>query len=333
MSNVYTDLRERPQIDDTRPLISVIMPARNAEAYVEEAIASVLEQTLPEIELIVVDDRSNDSTYAIVSRLAQADPRLRLLEGTGRGPGAARNHALAGARGDWVALVDADDRIAPTRLASLLNLAVTAKAQIAADNLLAFYTDGSLSHLWLENAQWREVTEVRLKDLIAPQQIEGRDLGYLKPLLDLGWIRKQEINYNEDLSIGEDFDFVARALVRGARYVFSPEAGYHYRRHSASTSYRISVAQLDAMIHAAESLAADVSGTGEQLTLYARIVELRLDRRFATLVNDFKRGRALALAEAAREPGLRRRLLAAAHGGLRRRLRTWLPNTHPPRLV
>ncbi len=97
--------------DDTKnALISVIMPCYNAAAYVEEAIVSVLEQTYPHNEVIVVDDGSQDASREIVTRLGEAHPgRIRLYQQDRKGPYPARNLGLSHARGEFVAFLDADD--------------------------------------------------------------------------------------------------------------------------------------------------------------------------------------------------------------------------------
>ncbi len=101
-------------------LISVVMPCHNAAPHVEEAIASVLRQTYPQIELIVVNDGSTDGSTDIVERLAAAHPgRITVLHQTNSGPYAARNRGLAQAHGNFVAFLDADDTWHPDALKQL----------------------------------------------------------------------------------------------------------------------------------------------------------------------------------------------------------------------
>jgi len=91
-------------------LISVVMPCYNAAPYVEEAIGCVLQQSYRNVELIVVDDGSNDASMQIVERLAAGNPgRITVLHQTNSGPYAARNHGLSHARGNFIAFLDADD--------------------------------------------------------------------------------------------------------------------------------------------------------------------------------------------------------------------------------
>lgn len=99
-------------------MISVVLPAYNAEATLEAAIASILDQTDPRFELIVVDDGSTDATAAVVARAAARDPRVVPVSIPHGGIVAALNEGLARARGALVARMDADDRSAPGRLAA-----------------------------------------------------------------------------------------------------------------------------------------------------------------------------------------------------------------------
>jgi len=100
------------------PLVSVVMPVWNAEATLGEAVASVRAQTLPDWELILVDDASTDGSPGLIARLAAAEPRIRpIRRATNGGAAAARNAAIAASRGRLVAFLDADDRWYPEKLA------------------------------------------------------------------------------------------------------------------------------------------------------------------------------------------------------------------------
>jgi teichuronic acid biosynthesis glycosyltransferase TuaG len=99
-------------------LVSVIMPAFNAERYVAEAIGSVLAQTYTNLELIVVDDCSDDTTARIAREFSDKDARVRVIQSEGNsGPGPARNVGIANARGRYIAFLDSDDLWLPQKLA------------------------------------------------------------------------------------------------------------------------------------------------------------------------------------------------------------------------
>lgn len=102
---------------ESTPLVSVIMPAYNAEKYIEQAIRSVQKQTVRSWELIVVDDRSTDKTAEQIRRLAAEDMRIiPVYSETNHGAAESRNIALRQCRGEFVALLDADDVWHPQKL-------------------------------------------------------------------------------------------------------------------------------------------------------------------------------------------------------------------------
>jgi len=100
-----------------RPLVSVILPVRNAGRWLQEAVASILAQSFPEFELIVVDDHSDDGC---VARLGACDPRVRIMQSAGHGVSRAFSTGFECAQGDFIARMDADDIALPTRLETQL---------------------------------------------------------------------------------------------------------------------------------------------------------------------------------------------------------------------
>lgn len=103
-------------MNQDNPLVSVIMLMKNAENFVVEAIESVLNQTFNNIELIVVDDRSDDNSRRLVEEVS--DSRIKLLTGEGQGVAIAFNKALEAANGDYICRCDADDLFPEIRLAT-----------------------------------------------------------------------------------------------------------------------------------------------------------------------------------------------------------------------
>jgi glycosyltransferase involved in cell wall biosynthesis len=97
------------------PLISVLLPAYNAERYIRQAIDSILAQTCGNFECIVIDDGSTDQTAGILNRYAAKDPRVIVKSGPNQGVSNSLNTALQMARGEVIARMDADDICLPTR--------------------------------------------------------------------------------------------------------------------------------------------------------------------------------------------------------------------------
>lgn len=104
-------------------MVSVIIPAYNEEKYLRECVQSVLAQDFRDMEVIIVNDGSTDSTPRIIRELAAGDPRIRPLDRPNGGMSAARNSALDIARGEWVTFVDADDMLLPGALTAMTDAA------------------------------------------------------------------------------------------------------------------------------------------------------------------------------------------------------------------
>jgi glycosyltransferase involved in cell wall biosynthesis len=98
------------------PVVTVLLPARNAESTVARAVDSLLGGTLRDIRILAVDDGSTDSTHQVLQGLAARDPRVEVLDGQGRGLVAALQLALSQATSPYVARMDADDEALPRRL-------------------------------------------------------------------------------------------------------------------------------------------------------------------------------------------------------------------------
>lgn len=91
------------------PKISIIIPVYNTEEYVEEAIRSIINQTVREIEIIVVNDGSTDNSLGIITKLADTDSRIRIYSQKNQGQAVARNFGLEKAKGEYLYFMDSDD--------------------------------------------------------------------------------------------------------------------------------------------------------------------------------------------------------------------------------
>ena len=113
------------------PVVSVVMPAYNAEKYIEEAIHSVQAQTMTNWELIVIDDGSKDKTGGIIRGIAKKDCRIRYIKNeTNVGVAKTRNTGISISRGQYVALLDSDDLWYPEKLEKQLVLAEESDADV-----------------------------------------------------------------------------------------------------------------------------------------------------------------------------------------------------------
>ena len=223
------------------PKITVLIACYNAHATIARAIESVLTQTEQNFEIMIVDDGSTDNTTNIVK--TYSDPRISLISmATNRGPSSARNAGLEKAKGQWIAILDADDFFEPSRLETVLNHAQTSKADIVSDCLKQVDENGTLLDIFPGKDSLTQDT------ITTEFYLNHPDLGYLKPLFRRAFLEHHALFYDPDLRLAEDYDFVLRALLKGARYVFNKSVNYNYTRHAHSTSYRAKTDQINALI-------------------------------------------------------------------------------------
>lgn len=210
--------------------ISIIIPAYNAQDTLARTLESVLVQTCPDYEVIIIDDGSQDETKALAQSYCDKDERFQLIsyEKNG-GVSHARNQGLKVAQGKWLALLDADDWMAPQRLERLNMAAETLGADVVFDNLrvispktlktifiTCFGDEGATSALSVSEYFRRDTPYNKFA------------IGYASPFVRTSFIREKEITYNTDYSLGEDFAFTATALIEGARTFILPFADYYY---------------------------------------------------------------------------------------------------------
>lgn len=94
-------------------LISIIVPVYNVELYLDKCIQSILAQSYPNFELLLIDDGSSDGSKEICDKYAKLDSRIRVFHRINGGVSSARNAGLEKAKGDWIAFIDADDWVFP----------------------------------------------------------------------------------------------------------------------------------------------------------------------------------------------------------------------------
>lgn len=214
-------------------MVSVIMPAFNTGRWIDCAIRSALNQTLTEVEVLVVDDRSTADTVAIVQSIK--DDRVRLIrQPENRGVSAARNLALDRAQGTWAAILDSDDWFARRdRLARLVALGEERNADLVADDL--YLVEDGKDYAWgtMLSEKGLRLGGPTLVDLWA---FVKHDLGPIKPVVRMGFLREHGLRYDEGLRMVEDWPFYVECLLAGARLVLAPEPGYCYRIRSGSLS-------------------------------------------------------------------------------------------------
>ncbi len=218
--------------------VSVLIPVFNGENFVGKAIASALGQTVRDIEVVVADNGSTDATWTVVMAFAFADSRVRPLRAlAGQGAAFARNACLEAARGEWIAVLDADDFMLPTRLERLLAFAEQRSAHIVADNQRWFDADGRFLRLAWCPADIPPAVDAAHFVLANLDSRRRAILSYAKPMLRRSLVDAAGLRYDPTLRVGEDYQFLFLLLKAGnILHLLADEALYGYVLTSGSLS-------------------------------------------------------------------------------------------------
>jgi succinoglycan biosynthesis protein ExoO len=302
---------------------SVIIPAYNVSGIIERAIRSAAAQTLPPLEILVIDDCSTDNTVEIVKALAREIPSLDLLSTPANsGPSAARNVGLRAAKGDWIALLDSDDAWRPGRLKRLSEVASATSADLVADNLVMWdaVADVQVKPAYYDlDEPYRQITLLDMFRADDNFNFKNKTFSLMKPIMRRKFLTDHLIVYNEQMKIGEDFALYAETLFNGAKIILITEPHYIYSMPSAPSGrspHSRSIYQtggLSEMCLGFERRYGD--SIGHELRIAMRAYRQTMTRLHQSdVARDFKRkGQyALYVGYLAARPGLVHRLVARA---------------------
>ncbi len=222
------------------PAVSVVMPAYNHETYVGEAVASVLDGPWTDLELVVVDDGSEDRTAEVVAARCD-DARLVLLRQSNRGAHAALNRGLAAARGEVVLILDSDDAFLPERIERCVDrLRSDAGIAVVSSWLEVVDAGGTplaIKHGWSDLPPWPAPAQgPRLSDLGDPR-LALLETNFVATTSNLAF-RRSLVTENglrfRDLRYCHDWDFLLAACAVGRLELLEAPL-VRYRVHGANT--------------------------------------------------------------------------------------------------
>src|ERR1700685_4335184 len=184
---------------------SVLIPAYNVSGIIERAIRSAAEQTLPPLEILVIDDCSTDNTVEVMKALAKEISSIRILSTpVNGGPSTGRNVGLRAAKGNWVAVLDSDDAWKPGRLKRLSEVAAETSADFGADNLVMWdaVRDAQFnkSYYTLSGRQ-KQVSTIDLFDADDNFSFTKESFSLMKPVYRRDFIVDKGLSYNETMKV------------------------------------------------------------------------------------------------------------------------------------
>lgn len=212
--------------------VSVIIPAYNIENYIEKSIKSVIKQTLKEIEIIVVNDGSQDGTLKIIEKLMKEDKRIVLINKKNGGVSQARNDGIKKARGEYISFIDGDDWIEKEYLEDTYVFAKNNNLDMVVTDYYEDYENNKLLYIYdlkLEN-----------KKIISGNKY--RDIFYKNGISNSVWNKlvKKDLYFNnnifflENISMGEDLAVNLRLMYTIKKVGKIEKAYIHYIQRSSS---------------------------------------------------------------------------------------------------
>lgn len=208
-------------------LISVIVPIYKVEEYLDKCITSIVQQTYPNLEIILVDDGSPDSSPAICDHWAQQDERIQVIHKKNGGVSSARNAGLRAAKGQFISFVDPDDYIEP----KMLEMMIAEMRDEQVDVVQCGYNE-----MLNGNVEVHSHSKKRMSADTAVKSLLLWD-GYVQSYLWNKLYRRSilmSVEFCEDLRYGEDTVFIYQALRKAVHFVQIPFVGYCYVRRDNS---------------------------------------------------------------------------------------------------
>ena len=214
--------------------VSVIIPVYNVEAYIEKCLESVLNQTEKNIEILAVDDGSQDASPHLCDVMAEKDSRLRVIHQKNQGVSVARNAGVAAASGEWLCFIDGDDYVAEDYLEELLQCADIPGTDIVVGDYYVLRET--------ENAEYSEFIldkhseDFQEYELIENCMIGNKAVGNVTcvgvpwaKIYRTSFVKKENLKFKDGLKRNQDVIFNLYAFHWAQRVSYYKGAGYFYR--------------------------------------------------------------------------------------------------------
>lgn len=254
--------------------LSVIVPTHNVRTWITETLRSILAQGVAGMEVIVVDDHSEDGTPDAVARLAEKDPRLQVVHASNRGGGSARNEGVRRARGRFIVFADGDDIVPDGAYRALVDSLLESGSEMAIGDYLKFSPNSTWRPTASMTAFDTPLRGVVLADI--PTMIFSRPCW--NKAFDREFWERHEIRF-PDVPRSNDIVPMVTAYVKAQKIDVIDDVVYLYRDRPGSTS----------MTSKASSSASFLSYVSQEKVcarLIAEVDDEELDARYSSLIHD-----------------------------------------------
>lgn len=245
-------------------LVTIIVPVFNVEKYIGDCVNSITNQTYKNLEIILVDDGSNDRSAFLIDQFARADSRINVLHKQNGGVSSARNAGLSVAHGDYVCFVDADDRIAPEFVEYFMSVAVLHNADLvmSTQTIEGSLEEESINHkfeVWTSEKSTSEILYAKFP------------IGCWNKIFKRSVIVENNMSFPVGFFMGEGLNFITNFAQIAKKIVATNRALYFYRRDNLdSATTAISVNKMENALNAIKYIR-------ENLTIKSRKIKTALD--------------------------------------------------------
>lgn len=244
---------KKPDTAATTPLVSIIVPAYNAEDFIGECLASITNQTYENLEIIVVDDGSTDSTPNIIRDFCALDSRVSLIQQQNQYAGVARNTGMDFAKGDYLLFLDADDFFDSTMVEKMIDRAQETSSDVIIcksnfyDNITKEYSPIDFS-----------LCDVNVSQTYSGCELSDRIFQFCvgwpwDKLFNSSFIKRNKLKF-QDLRTSNDARFVFLALCLATRISFVDEILVQHRTNNEKSLERTRSESCESAIYAADSI-------------------------------------------------------------------------------
>lgn len=226
-----------------QPKVSIIVPIYNVERYLDRCMHSLLNQTMKDIEIIMVDDGSPDNSPKMCDEYAKKDKRVKVIHKQNGGLGYARNSGLEIATGEYIAFVDSDDYVKLDMYEKLYDTAMTTRSDTVFCGFNMYFEEGRVvNHQHTKGLLTFKDTEVKnlMLDFIASSPEYKSDWKYEMSvwhgIYSTGIIQKHNLRFiSEREFLSEDLPFQVRYLKESATVAYMPDCFYYYCMNNAGS--------------------------------------------------------------------------------------------------
>ena len=208
-------------------MVSILIPVYNVESYLPQCLDSVLSQTYPHLQVVLIDDGSQDRSWSVMQTYAQRDTRVEIYHQDNQGVAYTRNHLLEKIKGDYVLFVDSDDFIEPDMVEFLLKKANVYGADVSTCAMVV--DDNPVSSRYIETILDRDTA---IQRFLFHKELRG---SLWNKLVKTNLLHNE--HFHCEISYGEDALFCWAFLQKADKVLLTNRQLYHYRMNGGSLSH------------------------------------------------------------------------------------------------